>query len=125
MSLENIFLHSVLIKFFYYGMVFKLFFVMKENWMEQSFLVRHCHHIILFEKTLKDVFGIKFPGKYIYIRVFISILTFPKNNPTRFCFRCHRFSFISYAYVQIYMMHKVIISNQYRNVTTYINIAVT
>ena len=66
-------------------------------------------HMILFVKTLKRCFWDKVPWKTVYAKVFISIQTFSKNNPTKFCFRCRRLIFIShaYVYVRIYMKHSV------------------
>ena len=79
--------------------------------------------MILYAKTLKRCFWDQIPWKTCLRYGIISILTFPKNNPTKFWFRCHRLIFISYTYVHIYMKHKFIDSRQYRNVTNYMNIA--
>ena len=80
------------------------------------------HHMIQYAKTLKQCFWDQIPWKTHLCYSIISILTLPKNNPTKFCFRCHRLKFISYTYVRTYMKHKFIDSRQYRNVTNYMNI---
>ena len=38
-----------------------------------------------------------------YYHGIISILPFPKNNPAKFCFRCHRLIFISYTFIHKYI----------------------
>ena len=75
--------------------------------------------MILYARTLKRCFWDQIPWKMRLCYGIISILTFPKNNQTKFCFRCHRLIFISNTYVQIYIKHKFIDSRQYQNVTTW------
>ena len=73
-----------------------------------------------------------FFSKCDQIRSFLQIWSYllKKSFMKNFSFcavfrKCHRLIFVSYTYVRIYMKHRVISSNQYRNVTNYINIAKT
>ena len=80
------------------------------------------HHTILYPKTLKRCFWDQIPWKTRLCYGIISILTFPKNNPTKFWFRCHRLIFISYTYVHIRSISLSTPDNIEMSLTTWISL---